>query len=68
MCSNSDSSDRDANHEKQCIQQLETVFNKIQESTGEQDINKIVNDFIKREDSNFALYKYVSQWVELLQW
>lgn len=56
----SDACARDEDVERQSIQQLEDAFDRIKEATGEDDINKIVNDFIKREDENFALYSYVS--------
>lgn len=55
-----DSSLRDENYEKQSIQRLDEAFNRVQVATGNDDINKIVHDFIKQEDTNFALYNYVS--------
>ncbi|KAL4223927.1 hypothetical protein ACF0H5_017389 [Mactra antiquata] len=56
-----DSVDKDQDNEKQSIKLLEAAFDKITEATGEKDINKIVNDFIKKEEQNFALYNYVNE-------
>lgn len=53
--------DKDCDNEKQTILQLEEAFDRIKEATGENDINKIVSDFIKKEDQNFALYNYVNE-------
>lgn len=37
------------------------AFEKICEVTGEEDINLLVNRFIKTEDENFALFNYVNE-------
>ena len=39
---------------------LEEAFDKVKEASGQQDIDTIVHDFIKKEDLIFALYNYVS--------
>ncbi|XP_045172856.2 coiled-coil domain-containing protein 63-like [Mercenaria mercenaria] len=56
-----DAGDKDAEMEKQSILKLEEAFNRVTAVTGEHDINKIVSDFIRKEDKNFALYNYVNE-------
>ncbi|KAL5015693.1 hypothetical protein ScPMuIL_005282 [Solemya velum] len=55
------SSDKDSDVEKQQIDTYEEAFRLIKESTGEEDITKIVNDFIQREGENFAMYNFVNE-------
>ncbi|CAK8690630.1 coiled-coil domain-containing protein 63-like isoform X2 [Clavelina lepadiformis] len=43
------------------IESYEAAFREIEEVTGSTDINKIVANFIKVEDSNFALFNYVNE-------
>lgn len=62
-----DSNARDEDLEKQAIQQFEAAFERIKSAKGEQDIEKIVHDFIKGEEQNFALYNYVSTVYACLQ-
>lgn len=37
------------------------AFERIKEVTGEEDINLLVDRFIKTEDENFALFNYVNE-------
>ncbi|CAG9318865.1 unnamed protein product [Blepharisma stoltei] len=39
----------------------EDAFNKIQAATGIQDIDELVNNFIRAEDKNFTLFKFVNE-------
>ncbi|XP_061188379.1 coiled-coil domain-containing protein 63-like isoform X1 [Saccostrea echinata] len=62
--------DKDTDAEKLQIKTLEEAFQRIREATGEDSIDVIVKNFIRRENENFALFKYVneiSDEVELLQ-
>lgn len=59
--------DRDLDSDKQTIKQLEEAFQRIQEATGETDITSIVNDFIHKEDQNFALYNYVNELTDTVE-
>lgn len=53
--------DKDSDAEKHQIQSYEEAFSKIKEITAEEDIDKIVTDFIRKEDENFALFNYVNE-------
>lgn len=56
-----DSKDKDTDAENVQIQTFEEAIDKIKEATGETDIETIVDNFIKKEDENFALYNYVNE-------
>ncbi|XP_060561293.1 coiled-coil domain-containing protein 63-like isoform X2 [Ruditapes philippinarum] len=56
-----DAGEKDADLEKQSIIKLEGAFKRVANATGEYDIDKIVSDFIKKEDQNFALYNFVNE-------
>ncbi|GBG30407.1 Coiled-coil domain-containing protein 63 [Hondaea fermentalgiana] len=43
------------------IQSYEEAFEKLYASTGIRDMNAIVEQFVRNEDSNFALYNHVQQ-------
>ena len=43
------------------VRSYEEAFNKIQSATGIQDIDVLVNTFIKAEDKNFTLFKFVNE-------
>ena len=43
------------------VKNYEEAFNKIQSATGIQDIDVLVNTFIKAEDKNFTLFKFVNE-------
>ena len=43
------------------IKNYEEAFNKIQSATGVQDIDLLVNSFIKAEEKNFKLFKFVNE-------
>ena len=43
------------------VKSYEEAFNKIQSATGIQDIDLLVNTFIKAEDKNFTLFKFVNE-------
>lgn len=43
------------------IQSYEEAFNRIQEATGIQDIDELVDKFIQAEDKNFSLFNYVNE-------
>lgn len=43
------------------VKSYEEAFNKIQSATGIQDIDILVNTFIKAEDKNFTLFKFVNE-------
>ena len=43
------------------IQSYEEAFSRIQKVTGEDDLEVIVQNFIRNEDSNFALFNYVNE-------
>lgn len=49
----------DADHS--AIRTYETAFKQIQEVTGQNDINIIVDNFIRTEEENFALFNYVNE-------
>lgn len=53
--------DKSLDYDKQIIADYETAFRRIKEITREDDLNTIVNDFIKNEDDNFALFNYVNE-------
>ncbi|XP_071152230.1 coiled-coil domain-containing protein 63-like, partial [Mytilus edulis] len=55
------SKDKDTDAENVQIQTFEEAIDKIKEATGETDIETIVDNFIKKEDENFALYNYVNE-------
>lgn len=43
------------------VKSYEEAFNKIQSATGIQDIDELVDTFIKAEDKNFTLFKFVNE-------
>lgn len=43
------------------VESYEAAFQRIQEMTGEDDIDYLVNHFIEVEDRNFALFNYVNE-------
>ncbi|BFZ23745.1 hypothetical protein BsWGS_26784 [Bradybaena similaris] len=43
------------------VETYEEAFDRIRELTGEDDIDVLVNRFIKVEDTNFALFNYVNE-------
>nr|XP_022344643.1 coiled-coil domain-containing protein 63-like [Crassostrea virginica] len=53
--------DKDKDAEKGQIKSLEEAFQRIREVTGENDIDLIVTNFIRRENENFALFQYVNE-------
>ena len=53
--------DKDKDAEKVQIKSLEEAFQRIREVTGENDIDLIVTNFIRRENENFALFQYVNE-------
>ncbi|XP_071093563.1 coiled-coil domain-containing protein 63-like [Haliotis cracherodii] len=53
--------ERDVDVEKKQILTYEEAFAEIREATGEDDIVRIMTDFLRREDENFALYNYVNE-------
>ncbi|XP_052717223.1 coiled-coil domain-containing protein 63-like [Crassostrea angulata] len=53
--------DKDIDAEKVQIQTLEEAFQRIREATGEDDVDVIVTNFIRRENENFALFQYVNE-------
>ena len=48
-------------HDKATIDIYESAFERIKEVTNQTDLNTIVTNFIKREDSCFALFNYVNE-------
>ncbi|KAK3581980.1 hypothetical protein CHS0354_003241 [Potamilus streckersoni] len=55
------SGDRDSDADKQTIKALEDAFERIKEITGKNDLSMIVQDFLRKEDENFALYNYINE-------
>nr|XP_011413836.2 coiled-coil domain-containing protein 63 [Crassostrea gigas] len=53
--------DKDIDAEKVQIKTLEEAFQRIREATGEDDVDFIVTNFIRRENENFALFQYVNE-------
>ena len=49
------------NAELALIQQYENAFTRIKEVTGEEDVETIVQNFVKDEAENFALFNYVNE-------
>ena len=49
------------NAELALIQQYENAFARIKEVTGEEDVETIVQNFVKDEAENFALFNYVNE-------
>ena len=43
------------------VESYEEAFQRIKEMRQEEDVNKLVNDFIRIEDKNFALFNYVNE-------
>ena len=43
------------------MESYEAAFHRIQQMTGEEDIDYLVNHFIEVEDRNFALFNYVNE-------
>ncbi|XP_060078678.1 coiled-coil domain-containing protein 63-like [Ylistrum balloti] len=58
---NKNARDKDTDAEREQINVYEEAFDKIKEATEKQDISVIVNNFIAREDENFALFNYVNE-------
>ena len=52
--------EKESDIDKQSILLLEQAFANIKDATGQDDIDTIVHNFIKKEDEIFALYNYVS--------
>lgn len=52
---------KNVNAELALIQQYEQAFARIKEVTGEEDIEVIVENFVKDEAENFALFNYVNE-------
>ncbi|KAL3856441.1 hypothetical protein ACJMK2_011199 [Sinanodonta woodiana] len=55
------SGDRDSDADKLTIKTLEQAFERIKEITGKDDLSTIVQDFLMKEDENFALYNYINE-------
>ncbi|XP_046575038.1 coiled-coil domain-containing protein 63-like [Haliotis rubra] len=53
--------ERDVDIENNQILTYEEAFAEIREATGEDDIFKIMTEFLRREDENFALFNYVNE-------
>ncbi|CAF1032430.1 unnamed protein product [Rotaria sordida] len=56
--------------EEHSVEAYESKFKRIQEISGEQDLDKLVDKFIEVEDKNFALFNYVNELnnqIEILQ-
>ena len=47
--------------DQQMIQSYEEAFARIQEVTHETSIHTIVDNFVKNEEENFALFNYVNE-------
>ncbi len=43
------------------VQQYEEAFNSIKKATHLNDIDQLVDEFVKAEDHNYSLYKYVGE-------
>ena len=43
------------------VQSYEEAFNKIQAATGIQEIDELVDSFIRAEEKNFTLFKFVNE-------
>ena len=43
------------------VQQYEEAFNSIKQATNLNDIDQLVEEFVKAEDHNYSLYKYVGE-------
>ena len=54
--------------EQLIIQSYEEAFQRIQQVTGEEDIEVIVENFCKNEDENFALFNYVNELNSEVSW
>lgn len=61
FCWSGSGGDKDIDAEKGQIKTLEEAFQRIREATGEDDVDVIVTNFIRRENENFALFKYVNE-------
>ncbi|XP_074649093.1 uncharacterized protein LOC141904372 [Tubulanus polymorphus] len=62
--------ERAIDQDKRLIESYEEAFTRIKEITGEENLENIVDNFIRKEDDNFALFNYVNEMsneVELLQ-
>ncbi|XP_022101119.1 coiled-coil domain-containing protein 63-like [Acanthaster planci] len=46
---------------KEEIEQFERAFERVRGVTGQNDLDRMVHDFIKKEDVNFALFNYVNE-------
>lgn len=58
---NKNARDKDTDAEHEQINVYEEAFDRIKEATKKEDISVIVDDFIAREDENFALFNYVNE-------
>lgn len=61
FCWSGSGGDKDIDAEKVQIKTLEEAFQRIREATGEDDVDFIVTNFIRRENENFALFQYVNE-------
>lgn len=61
FCWSGSGGDKDIDAEKVQIKTLEEAFQRIREATGEDDVDVIVTNFIRRENENFALFQYVNE-------
>lgn len=61
FCWSGSGGDKDIDAEKVQIKTLEEAFQRIREATGEDDVDVIVTNFIRRENENFGLFKYVNE-------
>ncbi|XP_021368375.1 coiled-coil domain-containing protein 63-like, partial [Mizuhopecten yessoensis] len=58
---NKNARDKDTDAEREQINVYEEAFDRIKEATNKHVISVIVDDFIAREDENFALFNYVNE-------
>lgn len=61
FCWSGSGGDKDIDAEKVQIKTLEEAFQRIREAAGEDDVDFIVTNFIRRENENFALFQYVNE-------
>ncbi|XP_070572078.1 coiled-coil domain-containing protein 63-like [Ptychodera flava] len=62
--------EKDHDSHEETVTSFEEAFSRIQEITGEEDVEVIVEKFLETEDKNFALYNYVNELnseIEVLQ-
>lgn len=53
--------ERKKESQEDTVETYEEAFARIREMTGEEDMDILVNHFIKVEDTNFALFNYVNE-------